>query len=107
MTHRQLPTLDAAAALAKGEYLLTLDDDSSLPDRATLGRLVAAMDAHPDIGMAGGSNTVPAWATPFVKRVMRQVPRRTWAPGSDIGDSDLGQPRGRGGPRALVRQPGG
>ena len=79
----RIVAIDTAAALAAGEYLLTLDDDSSLPDTDALHTLVAAMDAHPDIGMAGGSNTVPAWATPFVQRVMRQVPllASRWAAG--------------------------
>lgn len=88
---RQGRAINTGAALANGEYLLTLDDDSSLPDRDTLSRLVNAMDAHPDIGMAGGSNTVPDWASPFVQRVMRQVPRRSWAPVTGIVDSDLAE----------------
>ncbi len=88
---RQGRAINTGAALANGEYLLTLDDDSSLPDTDTLHTLVAAMDAHPDIGMAGGSNTVPAWATPFVQRVMRQVPRRSWTPVTEIVDSDLAE----------------
>jgi len=88
---RQGRAINIGAALARGEYLLTLDDDTSLPDAATLRKLVAAMDAHPDIGMAGGNNTVPEWATPFVKRVMRQVPRRSWEPVTEIVDSDLAE----------------
>jgi len=88
---RQGRAINIGAALAKGEYLLTLDDDSSLPEADTLQRLVSAMDENPDIGMAGGSNTVPEWATPFVKRVMRQVPRRSWEPVTEIVDSDLAE----------------
>ena len=88
---RQGRAINIGAALAKGEYLLTVDDDSSLPESDTLGKLVAAMDAHPDIGMAGGNNTVPEWATPFVQRVMRQVPRRSWRPVTEIVDSDLAE----------------
>lgn len=88
---RQGRAINIGAELAKGEYLLTVDDDSSLPDRDTLSKLIAAMDAHPDIGMAGGNNTVPDWATPFVKRVMRQVPRRSWQPVTEITDSDLAE----------------
>jgi len=88
---RQGRAINIGAELAKGEYLLTVDDDSSLPDRDTLSKLVSAMDAHPDIGMAGGNNTVPDWATPFVKRVMRQVPRRSWQPVTEIIDSDLAE----------------
>ncbi len=89
--HLQGRAINIGAALAKGKYLMTVDDDSSLPDMRTLEKLVAAMDAHPDIGMAGGNNTVPDWASPFVKQVMRQVPRRSWEPVSEIVDSDLAE----------------
>lgn len=88
---RQGRAINIGAELARGQYLLTVDDDSSLPDNETLQKLVDAMEAHPDIGMAGGNNTVPDWATPFVKRVMRQVPRRSWEPVTEIVDSDLAE----------------
>ena len=88
---RQGRGINISVDLAKGKYILTLDDDSSLPDPNTFSKLVEAMDEHSDIGMAGGNNTVPEWATPFVKRVMRQVPRRSWEPVSEIIDSDLAE----------------
>ena len=88
---RQGRGINIGAELARGEYLLTVDDDSSLPDDGTLQKLFDAMQEHPEIGMAGGNNTVPDWATPFVKRVMRQVPRRSWEPVSEIVDSDLAE----------------
>jgi len=88
---RQGRGINIGAELARGEYFLTVDDDSSLPDNDTLQKLFDAMEEHPDIGMAGGNNTVPDWATPFVKRVMRQVPRRSWEPVTEIVDSDLAE----------------
>jgi len=88
---RQGRGINISVDLAKGKYILTLDDDSFLPDGKTLNKLVNAMEQHADIGMAGGNNTVPDWATPFVKRVMRQVPRRSWEPVKDIVDSDLAE----------------
>jgi len=88
---RQGRAINIGAALAKGKYLLTLDDDSALPDSQTFTKLVALMDANPDIGMAGGANTIPTDASPFVKRVMAQVPRRSWEPVTGITDSDLAE----------------
>ena len=88
---RQGRGINIAAAMAKGHYLLTVDDDSSLPDTQTFSKMIQALEEHPDIGMAGGNNTVPDWATPFVKRVMVQVPRRSWQPVSEIIDSDLAE----------------
>jgi glycosyltransferase involved in cell wall biosynthesis len=89
--HRQGRSINVGAALASGEYILTLDDDSSLPDSETFAKLIDAMDSNMDIGMAGGNNTVPDWASPFVKRVMKQVPRRSWVPVTEITDSDLAE----------------
>jgi glycosyltransferase involved in cell wall biosynthesis len=88
---RQGRGINIAIAKAKGKYVLTVDDDSSLPDPKTFSKMIKAMDENPDIGMAGGNNTVPDWATPFVKRVMTQVPRRSWQPVSEIVDSDLAE----------------
>lgn len=88
---RQGRGINISVDLAKGKYILTLDDDSSLPDEKTLNKLVEALEQYADIGMAGGNNIVPEWATPFVKRVMRQVPRRSWEPVKEIIDSDLAE----------------
>ena len=88
---RQGRAINTGVALAKGKYLLTLDDDTSLPDKETFKKLLAVMEAHPDIGMAGGNNTIPDWASPFVKKVMQQVPRRSWEPVTEITDSDLAE----------------
>jgi len=88
---RQGRAIDIGAALAKGKYLLTLDDDTSLPDSETFSKLVAVMEKHPEIGMAGGNNVIPQDASPFVRRVMKQIPRRSWKPVQKITDSDLAE----------------
>lgn len=88
---RQGRAINIAADLACGRYLLTLDDDSALPDPDALARLLAAMEAHPEIGMAGGNNTIPENAPPFVRRAMREIPRRSWRPVETITDSDLAE----------------
>lgn len=50
-------TLNVAIAHSKGEYLARMDaDDWSLPDR--LAKQVAYMDAHPEVGVSGGSMEV-------------------------------------------------
>lgn len=88
---RQGRAINIGAALAKGRYLLTLDDDTSLPDLETFSKLVAAMEKHPEIGIAGGNNVIPEDASPFVRRVMKQIPRRSWKPVQKITDSDLAE----------------
>lgn len=88
---RQGRAINVGAALAKGKYLLTLDDDTALPDPQTFGKLVAIMEAHAEIGLAGGNNIIPTDASPFVRRVMQQIPRRSWEPVQEITDSDLAE----------------
>jgi glycosyltransferase involved in cell wall biosynthesis len=88
---RQGRAINIAAALARGRYLLTLDDDTSLPDPMTFAKLTRVMENHPDIGMAGGNNLIPKDATPFVRRVMRELPRRSWPMVAEITDSDLAE----------------
>lgn len=88
---RQGRAINIGAALAQGKYLLTLDDDTSLPDPETFSKLVAVMETHPEIGIAGGNNVIPADATPFVRRMMQQIPRRSWEPVQVMIDSDLAE----------------
>ena len=88
---RQGRAINIAAVMADGKYLLTLDDDTSLPDPMTFSKLVAFMENHPDIGIAGGNNIVPPDAQLFVKRAMSELPRRSWDPVKKIIDSDLAE----------------
>jgi hypothetical protein len=88
---RQGRAINIAASLARGKYFLILDDDTSLPDTTSLAKLAAALDAHPDIGLAGGNNVIPEQAGSFVRRVMQQIPRRSWMPVEAITDSDLAE----------------
>ncbi len=88
---RQGRAINTGASLAQSKYLLTLDDDTSLPDTKTFSKLVAVMDANPEIGIAGGNNVIPEDTSFFVRRVMKELPRRSWEPVSEITDSDLAE----------------
>lgn len=88
---RQGRAFNIGASLAQGRYLLTLDDDTALPDRETFGKLLSVMEDHPDIGMAGGNNVIPNNCPPFIRRVMEQIPRRSWTPVLKITESDLAE----------------
>lgn len=88
---RQGRAINTGAAIANGRYLLTLDDDTWLGDPQTFRKLVGVMEAHPAIGIAGGNSVIPAGASPFLQKVMKQVPRRSWEPVWTITDSDLAE----------------
>jgi len=89
--HWQGRAINIGVALSKGKYILTLDDDTSLPDPETFSKLVSVMEAHYAIGIAGGNNVIPDDASPFVRRVMKEIPRRSWQPVRTITDSDLAE----------------
>jgi glycosyltransferase involved in cell wall biosynthesis len=88
---RQGRAINIGAALAQGHYLMTLDDDTALPDSMTFSKLKTALQENPDVGIAGGNNIVPLDAKPFVRRVMQEIPRRSWKIVSEITDSDLAE----------------
>nr|MBI3612479.1 glycosyltransferase family 2 protein [Nitrospirota bacterium] len=88
---RQGRAINVAAALARGRYLLMLDDDTSLHAPDTFANLVAVLEARPEIGLAGGNNVIPDDASPFVRRAMRQLPRRSWMPVKEVTESDLAE----------------
>jgi glycosyltransferase involved in cell wall biosynthesis len=88
---RQGRAINIGAAVARGKYLLTLDDDTSLPDPETFSKLVAVMEANSEIGIVGGNNIIPPDAKPLIRLVMKQVPRRSWKLVQTITDSDLAE----------------
>ncbi len=88
---RQGRAINCAVALAQGHYLLTLDDDTFLPDPSTFAKMTGVMEAHPEIGLSGGNNLIPKDAAPFVRRAMSQLPRRSWPMVEEITDSDLAE----------------
>ena len=88
---KQGRAINAAADLARGDLLLTLDDDTELGRADAIKRLVAAMESDRTIGMAGGVNVIPADASAFIRRVMNELPRRLTPTVSQITDSDLAE----------------
>ena len=88
---RQGRAINTGADIARGGYLLTLDDDTRLGSEDAIETLYRILEEHGSIGMAGGINVIPPGATPFVRRVMREVPRRSTPPVNEITDSDLAE----------------
>lgn len=88
---RQGRAINTGADIARGQFLLTLDDDTRLLSRETIQRLLDAMQADDAIGMAGGINRIPADASAFVKRAMAELPRRSTPDVAAVTDSDLAE----------------
>lgn len=88
---RQGRAINTGAALARGDYILTLDDDTRLGCVDLFGKLVEVLDNHPDIGMAGVPNLIPDDASWLVRRAMEQVPRRSSPKVREVTVSDMAE----------------
>lgn len=86
---RQGRAINTAAAVARGDFLLTMDDDTRLGHDDLLERIVRTLATDDTIGIAGVSNVVPPDAPWVVRRAMREVPRRSSPLVSRITDSDM------------------
>lgn len=88
---RQGRAINSGAALAQGKYIVTFDDDTRLGRQDLLEKMIAHMEKNPDIGMAGVANTIPQDASFFVRRIMRELPRRSSPIVDTITESDLAE----------------
>ncbi len=88
---RQGRAINTAAAIARGEILVTMDDDTRLGHDDLLARIVGAFEADATIGIAGVANLVPPDAPWIVRRAMRELPRRTSRPVTRVTDSDMAE----------------
>jgi GT2 family glycosyltransferase len=88
---RQGRAINTGADIARGKYILTLDDDTRLLTNDALEKLTGFMEEDTTIGMAGGVNVIPPNASPFVKRAMQEIPRRSSLPVKIVTNSDLAE----------------
>lgn len=88
---RQGRAINTAAAIARGEILITMDDDSRLGHDELLDRLTRAFREDETIGIAGVANVIPPDAPWVVRRAMRELPRRSSALVDRVTDSDMAE----------------
>jgi cellulose synthase/poly-beta-1,6-N-acetylglucosamine synthase-like glycosyltransferase len=88
---RQGRAINTGAAIARGEVLVTMDDDTRIGHPELLERILRAFETDPTIGIAGVANLPPADAPWVVRRAMRELPRRSSPLVDRVTDSDLAE----------------
>ncbi|MHA1940178.1 MAG: glycosyltransferase [Candidatus Hodarchaeales archaeon] len=88
---RQGRAINMGVDIARGKYLLTLDDDTRLISQDAFERLLRVLENNEDIGMAGGINKIPESVPLFVQEVMKEIPRRSTPPVNEVTESDLAE----------------
>lgn len=88
---RQGRAINRGAAAARGDILVTMDDDTMLIGTSVLASLVRVLDDCPDVGMVGASTVLPPDAGWFQRVASRQIPRRLFPVVDCIVDSDMVQ----------------
>ena len=74
---------------AKGEYLVFIDDDAQLGSHTVISRLVRALAADRQIGLAGVTQQLPANLSPIRSWMGKQLPRTVSPVVDEITDSDM------------------
>jgi glycosyltransferase involved in cell wall biosynthesis len=88
---RQGRAINTGAAIARGRILVTMDDDTQLGNAGVLEALVSALDHDATIGIAGVPNRIPGDASPFVRRALRELPRRSSPTVGAVTESDMAE----------------
>ncbi len=88
---RQGRAINTGAAIARGDLLVTLDDDTRIGPDNLFEQMVAVFTREEMVGIVGVPNLVPQDAPWVVRRAMRELPRRSSAPVGRMTDSDMAE----------------
>jgi GT2 family glycosyltransferase len=83
--------INAGVAVSKGKYILTLDDDSQLPQRETIENMVKVMESDAKIGAVGAGKPIPPYANWLSRRIMAELSRQMIPVVERITDSDMAE----------------
>lgn len=88
---RQGRAINRGVDEARGEFIVTMDDDTKIGTPKLLENLVATLRRNPDVGMVGASTVLPPGCGRFQKIASEQIPRRLFPIVSELTDSDMVQ----------------
>ena len=88
---RQGRAINYGVKQAATKYVGTVDDDTQIDDPDLFKKIISAMESDNTIGIAGAACEIPASASPFQQKAMRQIPRRAFPRQKTNVDSDMVQ----------------
>jgi glycosyltransferase involved in cell wall biosynthesis len=88
---RQGRAINRAVRAARGDLIVTMDDDTQLGHSEVLWNLVKALDSDPTIGIAGASTIPGPDSSRFQRAACLQIPRRYFPVTERTVDSDMAQ----------------
>jgi len=80
---------NVGARKARGEILVSIDDDVSIGHNQVIENLVKYLDSDKDIGLIGISKLVPKDSNWFQRRCAKEIPRSTSPIYEDLTEGDL------------------
>jgi glycosyltransferase involved in cell wall biosynthesis len=89
--HRQGKAINDGVKSARGDIIMTMDDDTFIGHDDLIEKIVNALDADPKIGLAGASCLPPRDASEFQREASFQIPRRFFPVIPKTVDSDMVQ----------------
>jgi len=89
--NRQGRAINQGVNAAHGKWIVTMDDDTIVPDNHLLEKLISNMEDEFNIGLGGAACIVPESASIFQKKAMLQIPRRFFPVQSENVESDFVQ----------------
>lgn len=88
---RQGRAINNGAKTAKGEILVTMDDDTKLGNNKVIENLYNALTTHNDYGLVGAACEIPPKCSIFEKYAFKQIPRRFFPTQKQDIESDMVQ----------------
>ena len=80
---------NVGARSARGEFLVSIDDDVVLGNERVLEALITPLEQDPDIGLTGASQTLDSNCGNFQRNVGKQLDRFCWEVPATVIDSDM------------------
>lgn len=88
---RQGRAINTGAKIARGEILITMDDDTKLGNNKVIENIFNALKSNENYGLVGAACEIPPDCSVFLKKAFKQIPRRFFPTQKEDRESDMVQ----------------